>query len=119
MQMLPEKVAKQSPIWPVVSNAKPGIGVLSVFLGLKGTAEELGLTAQNIFVLKGNDCEKVKRQIENIYKIILKVTVCLIVTGFRSLSFVDPERSIRHAIPILCIRIFVCQRPVMARPFSR
>lgn len=74
MQLLPEKVAKKSPVWPVVSKANPGIGLLSVFLGLKGTAEELGLTAQNFFVLKGNNCEKVTTKIDYIYHIIFMLT---------------------------------------------
>ena len=58
MRLLPEKVVKKLPIWPVLSKAKPGIGLLAVYLGLNGTAEEIGLKAQNYFVLKGNNCEK-------------------------------------------------------------
>ena len=43
----------------MVSDAKPAIALMSVFVGMKGTAKELGLTAQNIFAFKSNDYEKV------------------------------------------------------------
>lgn len=38
---------------------KPGVGCLSVFIGLRGTAEELGLKAQNVWAFTGNDSEEV------------------------------------------------------------
>ena len=47
MKLLPESVARKAPVWPIVSSAKPGIGLLAVFVGLKGSAKELGFTAQN------------------------------------------------------------------------
>ena len=58
-KLLPVNVARTLPLWPVVSNSKPAIGLLSVFVGMKGTAKELGVTAQNIFATKNNDLEKV------------------------------------------------------------
>lgn len=47
MKLLPENVARTAPVWPMVSSAKPGIGLLAVFIGLKGNAKQLGFTAQN------------------------------------------------------------------------
>ena len=58
-KLLPENIARTLPLWPMVSDAKPAIALMSVFVGMKGTAKELGLTAQNIFAFKSNDYEKV------------------------------------------------------------
>lgn len=38
---------------------KPGIGCLSVFIGLRGTTEELGLKAQNLWVFTDSSAEEV------------------------------------------------------------
>lgn len=59
MKLLPEEVARTSPIWPLACSAKPGIGCFSVFVGLKGTTEELGLSSQNVWAYCGKDSEKV------------------------------------------------------------
>jgi len=59
MKLLPEDVARTSPTWPLACSAKPGIGCFSVFVGLKGTTEELGLSAQNVWAFSGNHSEKV------------------------------------------------------------
>lgn len=59
LKLLPEKVAQASPSWPIACNAKPGIGCLSVFIGLRGTSEELGLKAQNVWAFTKTDSEKV------------------------------------------------------------
>ena len=42
-----EGVAGTTPVWPMISTAEPGIGLLFVFIGLKGSAKELGLSAHN------------------------------------------------------------------------
>lgn len=57
--MLPENVARTLPVWSILSDFKPGIGLMTVFIGLKGTDKELGLTNQNTFAMKGNDMGKV------------------------------------------------------------
>ena len=46
-------------MWPILANSKPGMGLMGAFVGLKWTAEELGLTAQNILYTNTNDLEKV------------------------------------------------------------
>lgn len=38
---------------------KPGIGCLCVFIGLRGTTEELGLKAQNVWAFNGSSSEDV------------------------------------------------------------
>jgi all-trans-retinol 13,14-reductase len=50
LDLLPEIIAKTSPIWPLTTKMKPGVGCLSAFIGLRGTAEELGLKAENLWV---------------------------------------------------------------------
>jgi all-trans-retinol 13,14-reductase len=59
MDLLPENVAKTSPIWPITSLMKPGIGSLNVFIGIRGTAEELGLKAENLWVFTESSIEDV------------------------------------------------------------
>nr|CAH0101002.1 unnamed protein product [Daphnia galeata] len=59
MDLLPENVAKTSPIWPITSSMKPGIGSLNVFIGLRGTAEELGLKAENLWVFTESSIEEI------------------------------------------------------------
>ena len=38
---------------------KPGIGSLSIFIGLRGSTEDLGLKAQNVWAFANSDSEKV------------------------------------------------------------
>lgn len=58
LNLLPENVAKTSPSWPITNTMKPGIGCLSVFIGLRGTTEELGLKAQNLWVFTDSSIEE-------------------------------------------------------------
>lgn len=58
-KFLPENVARTLPMWPILANSKPAIGLMGAFVGLKGTDKELGLTAQNILSINTNDLEKV------------------------------------------------------------
>ncbi|KAK4020460.1 hypothetical protein OUZ56_002436 [Daphnia magna] len=59
LDLLPERVAKKSPAWPLMKTIKPSYGNISVFVGLRGTPEELGLTAQNIWIHNGSDLQKI------------------------------------------------------------
>ncbi|XP_057369705.1 all-trans-retinol 13,14-reductase-like isoform X1 [Daphnia carinata] len=63
LDLLPERVAEKSPAWPLMKTIRPSCGNLSVFLGLRGTPEELGLTAQNIWAHAGSDLEEMVNQI--------------------------------------------------------
>ena len=59
MDLLPENIAKKSPVWPLTKSMKPGVGCLSVFIGLRGTTEELGLKAENLWIYDDSIVEKV------------------------------------------------------------
>uniref|UniRef100_A0A0N8AVQ1 All-trans-retinol 13,14-reductase n=1 Tax=Daphnia magna TaxID=35525 RepID=A0A0N8AVQ1_9CRUS len=63
LDLLPERVAKKSPAWPLMKTIKPSYGNISVFIGLRGTPEELGLTAQNIWVHAGSDLEEIMNRV--------------------------------------------------------
>jgi len=57
LKLLPENIANQSICWPLVHRSQPSAGCLSIFIGLKGTAEELGLKAQNVWAFAGSHPE--------------------------------------------------------------
>jgi len=57
LKLLPEAVASQSICWPLAIRSQPSAGCLSIFIGLKGTAEELGLKAQNVWAFTGSHPE--------------------------------------------------------------
>jgi all-trans-retinol 13,14-reductase len=57
MDLLPEEVSKKSPLWPLIHTLKPGIGCINVFIGLRGTAEELGLRAENLWIFTDSSSE--------------------------------------------------------------
>ncbi|XP_057369707.1 all-trans-retinol 13,14-reductase-like isoform X2 [Daphnia carinata] len=56
--LLPENAAKKSPAWPLMKIIGPTYGNLNIFVGLRGTPEELGLTAQNVWIYRTSDLEK-------------------------------------------------------------
>jgi len=58
LKLLPSELACQSPCWPLACRAQPGAGCLSIFIGLKGSAEELGLKAQNVWAFAGTHPEE-------------------------------------------------------------
>ncbi|XP_057369708.1 all-trans-retinol 13,14-reductase-like [Daphnia carinata] len=58
LDLLPKSEAEKSSAWPLTKTIRPSVGNLSVFVGLRGTTEELGLTAQNIWVHAGSNLEK-------------------------------------------------------------
>jgi len=57
LKLLPEKIASRSLCWPLACRSQPSAGCLSIFIGLKGTAEELGLKAQNVWAFTGSHPE--------------------------------------------------------------
>jgi all-trans-retinol 13,14-reductase len=64
--LLPENIAKKSPCWPLTSAIKPAIGHLSVFIGIKGSSKDLGLSAQNVWFSSYTDPD-----LENVIKFVL------------------------------------------------
>ena len=56
-RMIPAEVADKFGLSPLPSGVKPGRGFMSVFIGLDGTKEELGVKAANVWAFKGTDAE--------------------------------------------------------------
>jgi all-trans-retinol 13,14-reductase len=54
-RLLPEETVRAAGYLPVLSRVRPSIGHLGVYIGLKGTAEELGLPATNYWIYPSND----------------------------------------------------------------
>ncbi|XP_035688909.1 all-trans-retinol 13,14-reductase-like isoform X2 [Branchiostoma floridae] len=55
--LLPTQIVEKHGLNDIFQYVKPGVGALSVFIGLKGTKEELGLKAQNTWAFMGNDLD--------------------------------------------------------------
>ena len=56
-KLLPDHVTKKYQMDRLTKIVKPSVGVMSVFVGLDGTKEELGLTAQNTWAFTDEDIE--------------------------------------------------------------
>ncbi|XP_066301641.1 all-trans-retinol 13,14-reductase-like isoform X2 [Branchiostoma lanceolatum] len=55
--LLSAEIVEKHGLNDIFQHVKPGVGALSVFIGLKGTKEELGLKAQNTWAFMGNDLD--------------------------------------------------------------
>ena len=53
--MLPREVAESSGYLDAMANVEPSVGHLGVYVGLKGTARELGLPRTNFWIYPSND----------------------------------------------------------------
>ena len=53
---VPEKTLLKS------NSVRHGYGAMSVYVGLKGTKEDFGLKAQNVWAFTGNDVDKITRE---------------------------------------------------------
>ena len=56
--LLPEDIATRSGYRRHMENVQPSVGHLGVYIGLKGTAKELGLPKTNFWIYPGNDYDK-------------------------------------------------------------
>ena len=56
-KLLPKKVVKDCGLKNLVKRVRPGAGLMSVFIGLDGTKEELGLKASNIWAFTNADLD--------------------------------------------------------------
>jgi len=54
-RLLPEGIAREHGYERLLSTVKPSIGHLGVYIGLKGSAQELGLPKTNYWIYPGND----------------------------------------------------------------
>lgn len=55
--LLPEEVAKQSGLMELADQLKPGVALMTVFIGLDGSAEDLGLKATNIWAFNNEELQ--------------------------------------------------------------
>ena len=65
-KMIPTEVTNKFGLSSLSSGIKPGLGYMSVFIGLDGTKEELGLKASNVWAFKGPDAESLLNQYCNL-----------------------------------------------------
>ena len=56
-KLMPQKVVKSYGLKELVKRVRPGFGLMSVFIGLDGTKEELGLKASNIWAFTDPDLD--------------------------------------------------------------
>ena len=56
-KLLPAKVVKDCGLKDLVKRVRPGVGLMSVFIGLDGTKEELGLKASNVWAFTDADLD--------------------------------------------------------------
>ena len=56
-KLLPKKVIKDCGLKDLVKRVRPGVGLMSIFIGLDGTKEELGLKASNIWAFTNADLD--------------------------------------------------------------
>ncbi|KAI8477584.1 hypothetical protein Bbelb_446840 [Branchiostoma belcheri] len=61
-KLLPVEVAQKTGLGDVLEAVSQSCSCLSVFVGLRGTKEELGLKAQNVWLFAGNDMEKLHEE---------------------------------------------------------
>ena len=55
--LLPKEVAKATGLTELANQLKPGLALMTVFVGLDGSAEELGLKASNVWAFTDNDLQ--------------------------------------------------------------
>ena len=55
--LLPKEIAVKSCMYPMIQKVGESMSFLSIFVGLEGTSEELGLKGQNIWAYTGTDIE--------------------------------------------------------------
>lgn len=58
-KLLPQSVSPINDIIKETKGVKPGLGAMSVYVGLKGSKEELGLKAQNVWAFAENEPDKI------------------------------------------------------------
>ena len=58
-RLLPPEVSSSTGMDTVLKKVKPGLGLFQVFIGLDGTAEELGLKPQNVWAFRSSKLDSV------------------------------------------------------------
>lgn len=67
-KLLPPEIASKTSIFPLIKRkkVKSGVGAMSLFVGLRGTTEELGLKANNIWAFTSNDIDNISKDYLNL-----------------------------------------------------
>ncbi|XP_078690804.1 all-trans-retinol 13,14-reductase-like [Branchiostoma floridae x Branchiostoma belcheri] len=105
--LLPKEVAVKHGLDRVLSKVRHGVGAVSLFVGLRGTKEELGLKAQNCWAFTHNDLdagfeEYANRSAEDAGK----ADVPLLFISFPSSK--DPSHEQRYPGKSTCTVITLC-----------
>lgn len=66
LRLLPKEVAVKSSIFPMIKKVGESFSFISMFVGLEGTTEELGLKAQNIWAFTRPDVEELTKEYVNL-----------------------------------------------------
>lgn len=66
LRLLPKEVAFKSSIFPMIKKVGESFSFISMFVGLEGTTEELGLKAQNIWAFTRPDVEELTKEYVNL-----------------------------------------------------
>ena len=83
--LLPEDVGEITGLTGLTDHLKPGLALMTVFVGLDGTAEELGLTASNVWAFNHEDLQaQLEKYVSLAPEEAIKVPVPLIFVSFPS-----------------------------------
>ena len=83
--LLPEEVGVATGLTGLADQFKPGLALMTVFVGLDGTAEELGLTASNVWAFNNQDLQaQVDKYVSLAPEEATKVPIPLIFISFPS-----------------------------------
>lgn len=61
-KLLPSQTVKHYDLSRVMGRVRHGVGLMSVFIGLDGTAEELGLKASHVWAFSGTDLNQIMEE---------------------------------------------------------
>lgn len=88
------------------NSVRHGYGAMSVYVGLKGTKEDFGLKAQNVWAFTGNDVDKITREFLNMAASSAGTEdIPLLFISFPSTK--DPEWEKRHPGKGNCFHCFI------------
>lgn len=61
-KLLPPSVSPIKEILPTTKGVQHGVGAMSVYIGLKGSKEDLGIKASNVWAFTDNNCDKITEE---------------------------------------------------------
>ena len=106
VDLLPKPEARKSKLTRICSKVQHGIGYMSMFVGLEGTAAELGIKATNFWVFQGKNIEQTFSTFVGLpYQEAMKQPVPLMFVSFPSAK--DPTYNDRYPGKSTCVIITV------------